>query len=161
MEELYKRPLGDILVRRKVITPEQLEIALEEQQRTHKKLGEVLIALEFVTEEQITEARAHQLDVGYVNLQDFQFDPEVLSLISESICRTYQLIPLKKSHNKLTVAMANPLDVEAIDLVQFETKLRVEPVLATEWRVREAIDRNYGQYEADEIKISFSKPQPT
>ncbi|MDI6829444.1 MAG: type II secretion system ATPase GspE [Armatimonadota bacterium] len=152
MEELYKRPLGDILVRRKVITPGQLEIALEEQQRTHKKLGEVLIALEFVTEEQITEARAHQLDVGYVNLQDFQFDPEVLSLISESICRTYQLIPLKKSHNKLTVAMANPLDVEAIDLVQFETKLRVEPVLATEWRVREAIDRNYGQYEADEIK---------
>ncbi len=152
MEELYKRPLGDILVRRKIITPEQLEIALEEQQRTHKKLGEVLIALEFVTEEQITEARAHQLDVGYVNLQDFQFDPEVLSLISESICRTYQLIPLKKSHNKLTVAMANPLDVEAIDLVQFETKLRVEPVLATEWRVREAIDRNYGQYEADEIK---------
>lgn len=152
MEELYKRPLGDILIRKKIITPEQLEIALAEQQRTHKKLGEVLISLEFVTEEQITEARAQQLDVGYVNLQEFQFDPQVLSLVSESICRTYQLIPLKKSHNKLTLAMANPLDVEAIDLIQFETKLRAEPVLATEWRIREAIDRNYGQYEAEELK---------
>jgi hypothetical protein len=69
MDELYKRPLGDILVKRKLVSHEQLEHALEEQQRTHARLGEVFISLGMATEEQITEARAQQLDVGYMNLQ--------------------------------------------------------------------------------------------
>jgi len=152
MDELYRRPLGDILIRRKVITAEQLERALEEQQVTHGRLGEILVSLGFATEEQITQARAQQLDVGYVNLQEIEFDPEALAAVPESICRTYTLIPIKKDRNKIILAMANPLDVEAIDLIQFETKLRVEPVLATEWRIKEVIDRKYGQYEAEDLK---------
>jgi len=144
MNTLYKKPLGDILIARRLITSEQIDEALAEQKRTHKKLGETLVALGFLTEEQVTEAISVQLDVGYVNLQDCKFDPQILSLVSETVARMYKLMPVAKSGGKLTLAMANPLDVEAMDLVQFETKCRVEPALGTEWRIVEAIERHYG-----------------
>lgn len=144
VNEMYKKPLGDILQCAGIITEEQLETALIEQKRTHKRLGEVLIDLSLVTEEQITEVRAAQLDVGYVNLKDFEFDPAIVRLIPESIARNYDLIPVKFANDKLIVAMSDPLDVETVDLVQFETKNRIEPALATEWRIEEAINRQYG-----------------
>lgn len=145
--ELYnKKPLGEILVSMNAITREQLEEALAEQRRSHVRLGEALLALNFVNEEQITQARAIQLDVPFVNLQEEQPDPAAVATISESVARAYKLIPVKQNGDKLTVAMANPLDVEAIDLVQFETKCRVEPALATEWRIVECIDKQCGNY---------------
>ena len=152
MEELYKKPLGEILVVKNIITRSQLDTALDEQHRTHVKLGEALIALDLVNEEQITEARAIQLDVGYVNLQELDMDTELVALISESVARTYNILPVKKVGNKLIVAMANPLDVEAIDLVQFETKCRVEPALATEWRIAECMDRQCGNYKSGDLQ---------
>jgi len=152
MDELYNKPLGQILMANNVITKSQLDAALEEQRRSHVKLGEALIALNLATEEQVTEARAIQLDVGYVNLQEQELDPEVVGLISESVARTYKVLPVKKAGNKVTVAMANPLDVEAIDLVQFETKCRVEPALATEWRIAECIDRQCGNYKSTDLQ---------
>ena len=152
MDELYKKPLGEILLAKDIITESQLEAALEEQQRSHVKLGEALIALNLATEEQITEARALQLDVAYVNLQEQELDPEIVGLISESVARPYGILPIKKVGNRLIVAMANPLDVEAIDLVQFETKCRVDPALATEWRIAECIDRQCGNYKAGDLQ---------
>jgi type IV pilus assembly protein PilB len=144
--KLNKKPLGEILVESNIITREQLEEALAEQRRSHVRLGEALLSLGFVTEEQITQARAVQLDVPYINLQEEQPDPAAVATVSESVARAYKLIPFKQTGDKITVAMANPLDVEAIDLVQFETKCRVEPALATEWRIMEWIDKQCGNY---------------
>ena len=149
MEDVHKRPLGEILVGKRVITQAQLEAALEEQKRTRVRLGEALIALGYTTEEQITEAIAVQLRVSYINLDEYRPEPELMRLISESIARTYKLVPVKKLRDKLTLAMANPQDVEAIDLIQRELKCRVEPMQATEWRIIEVIDRCYGQTEDD------------
>ena len=149
MEEFYKKPLGDILVTRGVIDKGQLKLALDEQSRTHKRLGEILMALGLVTEEQVTEARALQLDVGYVNLHEVECEDEAVVIVSEQTARAYNLIPIKMADDRLTVAMANPLDVEAMDLVQIEAKCRVEPALATEWRITEAVNKQYGSTSDD------------
>ncbi len=152
MEEYYKKPLGDILVTRGIITEQQLRVALDEQKQTHRRLGEVLTTLGYASEEQITEARALQFDVGYVNLQEQECEPEAVAVVSESTARTYTLIPFKMAGNRLIVAMANPLDVEAIDLVQFESKCRVEPMLATEWRITEVLNKQYGCNTSDDLQ---------
>lgn len=152
MEEYYKKPLGDILVSRCVISEEQLLSALDQQRETHKRLGEILISLGFVTEEQITEARSLQFDVGYVNLQEQECEPEAVALVSESTARTYNLVPFRLVGNRLVVAMADPLDVEAVDLVQYETKCRVDPMLATEWRIAEVLTKLYGGSSSDDLQ---------
>lgn len=151
MAKLYKRPLGEILVKRGVLTEQQLEMALEEQRRTGTRIGQVLIALNLLNEEQITEARAFQLDFEYANLQDYQFNSELISLVPENIARAYKAIPLSMSEDSLTLAMANPMDIEAIDLIQFETKCRVVSVLATEWRIQNAIEKEYSAYAANNM----------
>lgn len=152
MEEYYKKPLGDILVSRGVISEEQLLSALDQQRESHKRLGEILISLGFVTEEQITEARSLQFDVGYVNLQEQECEPEAVALVSESTARTYNLVPFRLVGNRLVVAMADPLDVEAVDLVQYETKCRVDPMLATEWRIAEVLTKLYGGSSSDDLQ---------
>ena len=154
MREMYKQPLGEILMSSGTVTRVQLDEALAVQKESFEKLGKILIDLGMVSEEKITEARAVQLDVPYVNLQEHKFDPEILNLIPESLARRCGLIPIKKSGDKLIVAMANPMDVEATDLAHVETKLRLEPALATEWRITDAIDRHYGAECTDEMHDS-------
>lgn len=151
MTEMYKRPLGEILVAAGEISQKQLDEALAEQKKSFEKLGKILVELGMVSEERVTEARAVQLDVPYVNLQEHTFEPEVVNLIPENLARRCVLIPIMRSEEKLVVAMANPMDVEATDLVQVETKLRLDPSLATEWRIHEAIDRVYGTEYTDEL----------
>ena len=152
MRDLYKKPLGDILIARGLITDSQLESALEEQKRTHKKLGEVLIALGILSEEQITEIRALQLDVSYVNLQSEIIEANAIALVSETLARSNKLLPVRRTGDKLIIAMVNPLDIEAIDVVQFETKCRIESALATEHRIIEGINRNYGNENSDDLQ---------
>ncbi|MHB0997810.1 MAG: GspE/PulE family protein [Armatimonadota bacterium] len=144
MRGFRRKPIGDILVSMGVITTEQITTALIEQKQSHRKLGELLVAIGQVSEEQVTNARAIQMDVAYIDLQDQLIEPIVLSLINESIARMYKLMPVKLKDDLLTIAMVNPMDVEAIDLIQFESKLRIEPALATDWRIMEAINRHYG-----------------
>lgn len=155
MKDLYKRQLGEILIVHKVITRDQLNQALEEQKASgSEKLGKIMVDLGMVSEEKVTEARAIQLDVSYVNLQEHKFDPDIVSLVSESLARKYSLIPAKKSGDKLVLVMSNPMDVEATELVQLETKLRVEPALATEWRILDVIERHYGSFGNEDIQDS-------
>jgi type IV pilus assembly protein PilB len=155
MAEMYKRPLGEILVLEGDITKEQLQEALAEQKKTLEKLGKVLVDMDLVSEERVTEARAEQLDVPYVNLQEHKFEPEILNLIPENLARRCRLIPVHKKGDRLVVAMADPMDVEATDLIQLETKLHLEPALATEWRIMEAIDRQYGADYGDDLHDSM------
>jgi len=151
MNTLYKRPLGDILVKNGVISQAQLEDALGEHQKSRTRVGEALIALGFATEEQITEARAIQLDVPYVNLSEIDLLPETTQLISRTVAREFKVVPVRMQDGKLLLAMADPMDIEAIDLVQFETKTRVEVALATEWRILDGINRCYGSDSTDDF----------
>lgn len=143
--------MGDILISLGFVSYFDIEKALSQQKSTHKKLGEILVETGVITEEQITESRAMQLDVSYINLQEHQFDPSVISFVPEQVARTFRLIPIRQMNDRLTLAMVNPLDVEAIDLVHFETKFHIEAALATEWRIEESINRQYGNAPSDDF----------
>ncbi|MCC6446541.1 MAG: Flp pilus assembly complex ATPase component TadA [Armatimonadetes bacterium] len=143
MQRSYKKRLGEILIAAGLVTKEQLDQALDEQKKTGKRLGHILIDMGYVTEEDITETWALQLDIPHVYLSDYAVDPDVIQLVSENIARTHSIIPVSRQGDRLVVAMSNPLDVETIDLIQRETRLRVEPLMAPESHVQRAVMKHY------------------
>jgi type IV pilus assembly protein PilB len=146
---LAKKPilLGDFLVQQGLITEDQLREALRAQRERGERLGRTLIELGFVDERQIIKALSEQLGVEYVSLKNYQVDPKVVKLVPEKVARNYLLMPLFLIGDTLTVAMANPLDIIAIDAVSRETGLKVESVVCTEKEILEAIDLYYGSKE--------------
>jgi len=143
VQRSYKKRLGEILIAAGLITREQLEEALELQKKTKRKLGQILIDLGYVTEEDITETWALQLDIPHVYLSDYAVDPEVIKLVAETMAREHSIIPVSRQGDKLVIAMSNPLDVETIDLLQRETKMRVEPLMAPESHIQRSISKHY------------------
>ncbi len=136
--------LGDFLVEQGLITEEQLKKALKHQQKAGKLLGRSLIDLGFIGEEELIKALSEQLGVQYVSLRNYQVDPKVIKLVPEELARTYQVVPLFAIENDLTVAMANPLDVLAIDALSRATGMKILPVVCSEEEIREAIEHYYG-----------------
>ncbi|MEN6373042.1 MAG: ATPase, T2SS/T4P/T4SS family [Armatimonadota bacterium] len=157
MQAFYKKRLGDILVSAGLLSEEQLEWGLEEQKQSYKRLGEILIDAGWVTEDDISEARAFQLDMAHIALGDYPIDPEVIRLIPEPVARTYKLIPVCNTDGKISVAMTNPLDVEAIDAVQRVTRKRVEPILASDARMTATLDKVYGSLGGADITASMQE----
>lgn len=157
MQTLHRTRLGDMLVVAGTLSDEQLEWALGRQQESYQRLGEILLEAKLVSDDDVTEARALQLDMPYVQLNDFQIRPEVVKLVPEHISRTYNLIPISATTNKLAVAMSNPMDVEAIDTVQRCAKKRVVPVLASEARVDAALEKAYGASGGEDITATIEE----
>jgi len=157
MQTFYRKRLGDILVAAELITQDQLEWALKEQKQKQLRLGEILIQSGWVTDEDISEARALQLDIPHIQLGDYPIDPNIARTIPESIARTYRLVPVSLMGDRLAVAMANPLDVEAMDAAQRAAKLRVEPLLASESRVLTTLENLYGAAGAGDIAESIQE----
>ncbi|MEN6521789.1 MAG: ATPase, T2SS/T4P/T4SS family [Armatimonadota bacterium] len=157
MQVFYKKRLGDILVSAGLLSEEQLEWGLEEQKQSYKRLGEILMDAGWVTEDDISEARAFQLDMAHIALGDYPIDPDVIRLIPEPVARTYKLIPVCNTDGKISVAMTNPLDVEAIDAVQRVTRKRVEPILASEARMTATLDKVYGSLGGADITASMQE----
>lgn len=148
MQTISPPRLGDILVSHGIISQDQLREGLLQQVETRQRLGTVLMANGWATEEEVTRARGLQMDVPYVNISREVPDPLVLSVIAYEIAHRCMLIPLsletrEDGVERLRVAMADPWDVEAIDLVQRETRKRVEPLLASEGALQSAIERAY------------------
>ncbi|MCE5313720.1 MAG: ATPase, T2SS/T4P/T4SS family [Armatimonadota bacterium] len=144
MQSLPKTRLGDMLVDAGVLTVDQLEWALNKQKQSYKRLGQILLEANLVSEDDIAEARALQLEMPHIQLGEYPIAAEVARLVSESIARTYGLVPVSASKDKLAVAMSNPMDVEAIDAVQRASRKRVEPLLASEARIMATLDQVYG-----------------
>ncbi|MCE5197353.1 MAG: ATPase, T2SS/T4P/T4SS family [Armatimonadota bacterium] len=155
MKSLPKPRLGDMLVAAGVLTADQLEWALERQRQSYQRLGQILIDAELATEDDIAEARALQLEMPHVQLGEFSIPMDVVRLVPESVARTYSLIPISASNEKLAVAMSNPMDVEAIDAVQRGCRKRVIPLLAAEARVMAALDQSYGGASGADITASI------
>src|ERR1035441_8345495 len=115
MKSLPNARLGDMLVAAGALTEVQLEWALARQKESYKRLGEILIEYELASDDDIAEARALQLDMPHVQLGEVALSSGLDTLVPESIARTYNLVPVSMTHDKLAVAMSNPMDVEAID----------------------------------------------
>jgi type IV pilus assembly protein PilB len=144
--------LGDLLLKAKLISQDQLDEALKLQQSSGLKLGEALVKLNVVTEDDITETLSAQFGVPSINLTHFEIDPSVLKLVAADVARKYNILPVNKTGATLTIAMSDPTNVFALDDIKFMTGYNVEPVVASEQSLQLAIDRHYGATRALELK---------
>ncbi|MEE8484173.1 MAG: ATPase, T2SS/T4P/T4SS family [Nitrospinota bacterium] len=139
-----RKRLGDLLVEAGVLTDDQLKKALASQKETRKKLGEAIVGLGFITDEDILNTLAKQLNIEVVNLEELEVDVSLFKNVPEAIARKYTLIPLKKENNTITVVMADPLNIFAIDEVAVKTGMDVQVAISTEHQVEMAISKHYG-----------------
>jgi type IV pilus assembly protein PilB len=136
--------LGEILVRENLITAQQLKEVLEYQRINGGRMGTNLVKLGMITDDVITAVLSRQYGVPAVNLDLFHIEPEVIRLISQDVALKYSILPISKIGPTLTLAMADPTNVFAIDDVKFMTNLNVEPVIASETSIHIAIGKYYG-----------------
>ena len=139
--------LGDLLLKEKRITPEQLQEALSQQRQKGGKLGYTLVSLGFVKEAEITALLSKQFGVPSIAISQFEIDPAVIKLIPAETAQKYQIIPLSRSGATLTIAMTDPTNVFAMDDIKFMTGYNVEPVVASETEVDDALQRYYAAKE--------------
>nr|WP_240841228.1 GspE/PulE family protein [Acidaminobacter sp. JC074] len=149
--------LGDLLVNAGKIKEDQLEFALQVQKDKKRKLGETLIELDFVSERDIIEVLEFQLGIPQVDLEKYYIEPDVPNLVSESFARTNLLIPIKRDGMRLAVGMVDPLNILVINDLEIITGLEVEPKIATEKDIRNAIDQFYSRRSAEEAAEEFTK----
>ena len=136
--------LGEILLKESLITQDQLEKALEFQRSNGGKLGSCLTRMGFITDDDITGVLSRQYGVPSINLKYYEIDPNVIKLIPQDTALRYQVIPLSRVGSVLTIAMTDPTNVFAMDDIKFMTGFNVEPVVASESAIAEAIARFYG-----------------
>ena len=144
---LTNQRIGDILIEQGLITPQQLEEALKTKSAGNKKrIGEILVELGAISKEELFEVLQYIYETEYIDLSNYVIDPEVISLIPEKFALQFKLIPISKNddENELVIAMANPLDVYAIDFVRGHTKIKkIKTMLAAEDDILSAINSYY------------------
>ena len=136
--------LGDLLLKAKLITQDQLDAALKSQRDEGGKLGEALVRVKAVTETQITETLSQQFGVPSIDLDSFEIDANVIKIVPAEVARKYVVLPVNKTGATLTIAMGDPTNVFAMDDIKFMTGYNVEPVVASEASLRKAIEKHYG-----------------
>jgi type IV pilus assembly protein PilB len=136
--------LGDLLVKAKLVTPEQVDAALLSQRAEGGKFGEALIRIGAVSEQDITETLSQQFGVPSIDLAHFEIDPAIIKVVPGEVARKYGVLPVNKTGATLTIAMSDPTNVFAMDDIKFMTGYNVEPVVASEASLRRAIDKHYG-----------------
>jgi len=144
--------LGDLLVKEKVITPEQLEQATKLQKETQCRLASALVKLAFLSDEDVTNFLSRQYGVPAINLSYFEIDPAVVKLIPFETAKRYQILPLSRVGASLTIAMVDPTNVFAMDDIKFMTGFNIEPVVASESSIIEGIDKAYGTSKEEELE---------
>jgi len=135
--------LGEVVVRLGMVTPEQVEEALQIGQRDNKMLGQVLVGKGQLTSTDLATALSIQLGVPLIDLKRHKVHPEALKLVPEQVARKYNVLPLDIIDGSLAIVMENVMDVQAIDDISAMSKMRVEPMMGFPDEIRRAIDRNY------------------
>ena len=138
-----KGRLGEILIARGQITPEQLEEALELQKQSGELIGQILIKLGYVTENEVLHALGEQLGLPVVTITDQSVDPVALGQVPSEFAMRHQLIPLRSEDHTITVAMANPLDVQPLDDLRLVTGCEIKPAIASPSEIKRAIEQFY------------------
>ncbi len=140
MEKPKGSKLGQLLVKNKMITEEQLEDALEEQGRSGKALGRILVEMGAISEGQLTAVVAEQIGTEYVDLGSYPVDPAAANMIDKAVATRYTMIPVDFRDGKLIVAMADPTNVFALDDLHAVTGMDVIAVVSTPVDIKKAID---------------------
>ncbi len=149
--------LGELLVREKLISLQQLRQAQDEQKISGQNLGYTLAKLGYISDDEITSFLSTQYRLPAIDLDEFDVDAEVIRLVSREVCEKHKILPVSRSGSSLIVAMADPTNLHAIDDIKFLTGYNVEPVVASETAIHGAIERYYNVGPSyDEVMAEFN-----
>ena len=154
--------LGDLLVQKGIITEEQLSEALKQQKEKKLMLGEMIVSMGFASHSKINDVLCEHLNIDFVDMREEEPDPQVLSLLDESIMRKYTLVPLRHDNNNagaLQVAMADPMNILAMDDINIITGMQVVPILANAQDINAFLDKAFGQQQAQNIVELYKREQ--
>ena len=146
------KKIGEILLKANLITNDQLHQALQEQKKTGERLGSLLIKKGFIQEDEILSCLSKQFGVPAIDLENFQIEASVLETIPIKTAQKYTVIPISRVGGTLTLAMADPSDIFAIEDIKFMTNFNIEPVVASERAIAQAVDAQYAQAAAQQKK---------
>jgi len=137
------KTIGQLLLEKGVIKQAQLDEALKIQKEKGGLLGQVLASLGYVTEEQIAQAITVQYGFPYLPLANYEMDEAAIKMVQENVARQYCLIPIDKIGNTVTIAMADPLNMQAIEDIELVTGCSVQIFVSTATDIKQAIDKFY------------------
>lgn len=144
--------LGELLLREKVLTPEQVKSALEYQKKNDVSVWTALVNLSFISEEEIAKALSRQLGYPYIDLNQFEIYPEVINLVPVEISKKYMVMPIHHIQSFLTLAMVDPTELEIIEDIRFRTGLSIQPVITCGSGIMNAINKYYGTSDSLRVK---------
>jgi type IV pilus assembly protein PilB len=135
--------IGDLLVREGLITSQQLTSALQDARQHNTRIGYSLIKLGYIPEADLTRMLARQYRVPAIDLERVTVDPKIIKLVTAELAHKHMVLPLRRVGRTLTLAMANPIDVAAVDALKFSTRMEIEPVVVGEYTLRNHLLRYY------------------
>jgi len=144
LRRIISKQLGELLLERNIINQTQLEKALKLQKEKGGLIGQVLVGLGYVTEEEVAQALTVQYGFPYLPLESYEITPEVVSCIPEHVAKQYNLIAIDRIEDLLTIAMSNPLNLQAVEDVELITKCKVQVFVSTMTDINNAIKKCYG-----------------
>jgi len=140
---IVNKQLGDLLIERGIISDRQLEKALSVQKEKGGLIGELLVELGFAKEEDIAQSLTAQYGFPYLPLSNYDINPEIINIVPGRVARQYLLIPIDKISNNLTLAMSNPLNIQAIEDVELLSGCSVQTFVSTSSDIKKAIEKYY------------------
>jgi len=144
--------LGELLIQEKLLDNDQLKSAVDYHRKNEVGIGTAIISLGYISEEEMAQALSRQLGYPYINLDQFEVYPDVINLIPVEIAKKYLIMPIHRIRSFLTLAMVDPTDLDIIEDVRFRTGLSIQPVIASESGVMNAISKYYGSSDALRVK---------
>ena len=153
MAKSLKDRLVEVLLNSKLITKEQLDKALRIQKKEKANIGEILVKEGFISQKDLMIILSRELNIPPINLTKYKISPDVIKIIPERIARQYCILPVAVLGNTLTLTMSDPLNIFAIDDIKMLTQFDIDPVLATEFDIKEAIALYYGSQISEMTKI--------
>jgi type IV pilus assembly protein PilB len=144
--------LGELLLREKLLTSEQLKNALEYKKKHNVSMGTAIVSLGYLSEEEMAQALSRQLGYPYIDLNQFDVYPDVVNLIPAEIAKKYLVMPIHRIRSFLTLAMVDPTDLDVIEDIRFRTGLSIQPVIASESAILNAINKYYGSTDSIRVK---------
>lgn len=153
MAKLLKEKLVEVLLNSKLITRDQLDKVLKIQKKETANIGDILIKEGFISQKDLMIVLSRELGIPPINLSKYKISPDIIKIIPERIARQYCIMPVAILGNTLTLAMSDPLNIFAIDDIKMLTQFDIDPVLATEADIKEAITAYYGSQGTEMTKI--------
>lgn len=144
--------LGELLVREKLLNSDQLQSAVDFQKKNDVAMGTAIVSLGLISEEEMAQALSRQLGYPYINLDQFDVYPDVINLIPVEIAHKYLIMPIHRIRSFLTLSMVDPTDLDVIEDIRFRTGLSIQPVIASETGISNAIKKYYGSSDSMRVK---------